>query len=201
MNKIKFILSLHEKLSGMPENEIEERLNFYSEMIEDRIEEGLSEEEAVADIGNIDDIADQIISDIPLTKIVKNKVKNKKKKKLRAWEIVLIAVGSPLWFSLLVAAFAVIIAVYASIWAVVISLWAAVVSLFVSFLGGIGALIIFSIGNNVPLGLGIFGCGVVCAGLSMFLCYGCLKATKGAVWLAKKFIVGLKKSFRRKEAA
>lgn len=199
MNKLKFILSLHEKLSGMPENEIEERLNFYSEMIEDRIEEGLSEEEAVADIGNIDDIANQIISEIPLTKIVKHKVKTKRK--LRAWEIVSISVGSPLWIVLLAAAFVVTIAVYASIWAVVISLWAADLALAIAFLGGIGGLVIFSISNNVPLGLALLGCGIVCAGLSMFLFYGCLKATKGTVWLAKKFIFWLKKCFRRKEEA
>ena len=199
MNKLKFILSLHEKLSGMPESEIEERLNFYSEMIEDRIEEGLSEEEAVADIGNIDDIANQIISDIPLTKIVKNKVK--KKRKLRVWEIVLISVGSPIWFSLLVAAFAVIISVFASIWAVVVSLWAVDFALALCFLGCVVALVLLSIGNNVLLGLALLGCGIVCAGLSMFLFYGCLEATKGSVWLLKKFIFCLKKCFRRKEDA
>ncbi len=199
MNKLKFILSLHEKLSGMPENEIEERLNFYSEMIEDRIEEGLSEEEAVADIGNIDDIADQIIADIPLTKIVKNKVKTRRK--LRAWEIVLISVGSPLWLVLLIAAFAVIISVYASIWAVVVSLWAVDLALAICFLGGIGGLVIFSIGNNVLIGLALLGLGIVCAGLSMFLFYGCIYATKGTVWLLKKFILGLKNCFRRKEEA
>ena len=199
MNKLNFILSLQEKLSGMPENELEERLNFYCEMIEDRIEEGLSEEEAVAQIGNIDDIADQIIADIPLTKIVKHNVK--KQRKLRAWEIVLISVGSPLWLSLLIAAFAVIIAVYASIWAVVVSLWAADFALAVSFLLGIGALVIFSIQNNLLIGLALLGCGIVCAGLSIFLFYGCLKATAGTVWLVKKFVFLIKKCFRRKEEA
>lgn len=47
MTKIKFLLSPHNKLAGLPQDEVEERLNFYSEMIEDRIEEGLSEEKTV----------------------------------------------------------------------------------------------------------------------------------------------------------
>ena len=79
MTKLQFLLSLHNKLSGLPQNEIEERLNFYSEMIEDRIEDGLSEEEAVSEIGTVDEIAEQIVSDIPLTKIAKEKIKPKRR--------------------------------------------------------------------------------------------------------------------------
>ena len=48
MTKLNFLLSLNEKLAGLPKNEIEEHLNFYVEMIEDRIEDGMPEEEAVA---------------------------------------------------------------------------------------------------------------------------------------------------------
>ena len=39
MNKQEFLMRLREGLSGLPQNEIEERLTFYSEMIDDRIEE------------------------------------------------------------------------------------------------------------------------------------------------------------------
>ena len=53
MTKLQFLLALHDKLTGLPRDEVEERLNFYSEMIEDRMEDGLSEEEAVAAIGSV----------------------------------------------------------------------------------------------------------------------------------------------------
>ena len=53
MTKLQFLLALHDKLAGLPQNEVEERLNFYSEMIEDRMEEGLSEEEAVLAAGDV----------------------------------------------------------------------------------------------------------------------------------------------------
>ena len=46
MTKLKFLFELRDRLEGLPYDEVEERLNFYSEMIEDRMEEGLSEEEA-----------------------------------------------------------------------------------------------------------------------------------------------------------
>ena len=45
MTKNEFISRLRARLSGLPKDEIRERLAFYGEMIDDRIEEGLSEEE------------------------------------------------------------------------------------------------------------------------------------------------------------
>ena len=44
MNKQEFLAELRKGLSGLPQDDIEERLIFYDEMLEDRIEEGLSEE-------------------------------------------------------------------------------------------------------------------------------------------------------------
>ena len=49
MNKVEFLEQLRRGLNGLPQEEIEERVTFYSEMIDDRIEEGFSEEEAVED--------------------------------------------------------------------------------------------------------------------------------------------------------
>lgn len=94
MNKQEFLMRLREGLSGLPQNEIEERLTFYSEMIDDRIEEGLSEEQAIGEIGDIDEIISQIVADIPLAVLVKEKVKPSRK--LRVWEIVLLILGSPI---------------------------------------------------------------------------------------------------------
>ena len=45
MNKKEFLSSLNKKLSKFSKQEVKERLVFYSEMIDDRVEEGLSEEE------------------------------------------------------------------------------------------------------------------------------------------------------------
>ncbi len=51
MNKREFLQKLENGLSGLPREDIEQRLSFYAEMIDDRIEDGFSEEEAVAGIG------------------------------------------------------------------------------------------------------------------------------------------------------
>ena len=45
ITKQEFLLQLREKLSGLPQADIDERVAFYGEMIDDRVEEGLTEEE------------------------------------------------------------------------------------------------------------------------------------------------------------
>ena len=82
MTKLNFLLTLHEKLAGYPKEDVEERLSFYSEMIEDRMEEGLTEEEAVAAVGSVEDIAAQIASELSPEK--KEQRSKKPKRKLKA---------------------------------------------------------------------------------------------------------------------
>ena len=199
MTKIKFLLSLHDKLSGLPQDEVEERLNFYSEMIEDRMEEGLSEEEAVAAVGSVDEIAEQIAGEIPLSKLAIEKIKPKRK--LRAWEIVLLALGSPIWLSLLVSAFSVVISLYAVIWAAVISLWAVFGALVGCAVGVVVEGVFFAVGGSSLVGLAVIGAGLVCGGLSIFMFFGCVAATEGVVLLTKKAFLGVKKCFIKKEEA
>ena len=209
MTKNEFLGALRARLSGLSESDIEEHISFYSEMIEDRIEDGASEEDAVCGIGSVEDIAAQIIADVPLTKIAKERIKPKRR--LRAWEIVLLAVGSPIWFSLGIAAFAVILALYIVLWSLIISLWAVFVSLVACALGlsvaGIAMIggpyvfagVIMASESHVFSGIALIGVGLVCAGLAIFLFFGCNAATKGAILLTKKIALGVKKAFMRKE--
>lgn len=199
MNKIDFLLLLHDKLSALPAEEVEEGLNFYSEMIEDRIDEGMTEEEAVASVGSVDDIAAQIAADIPLVKIAKKNLKPKRR--LAAWEVVLIVLGSPIWISLAATAFAVIVSIFAVFWSVIVSLWA----VFVSLAACGGALpiagVIFLCTGSTAGGVTAIATGLASAGLAIFAFFGCLAATKGAAWLTKRTIIGIKRSFIRKERA
>ena len=193
MTKLQFILSLHDKLSGFPQDDVEERLRFYSEMIEDRMEDGFSEEEAVSAVGSVDEIAAQIAAEIPLAKIVTNRIKPKRR--LKAWEIVLLALGSPIWISLGIAAFAVILSLYISLWAVIISLWAVFASVAVCAFGVTVAGLGFALGVNGLVGMAMIGVGVICAGLSILAFYGCKAATKSILLLTKKMAIWIKNCF------
>lgn len=199
MKKIEFLLQLYDKLSALPQEDVEERLAFYDEMINDRMEEGLSEEEAVAQIGNVDEIASQIIQETPLSRLVLEKIKPKKRRK--AWEIVLLALGSPVWLSLLIAAFAVVLSLYVVLWVVVICFWSAFASVAACSLGGVAAGIVFACCGHGTSGAIMIAAGLICAGLSVFLFYGCKAATKGTVLLTKKIILGIKRRLVKKEDA
>ena len=197
MNKSEFLLALAEGLASLPWEDTEERLNFYSEMIDDRIEEGLSEEEAVAAVGSPKDIVNQLLADAPLTTIVKSKISQKKS--WRAWEIILLVLGSPVWLPLLLAAAAIILSVYVTIWAIVISFWA----IFVSFAACGLALILTGIASiffsNIFVTIALIGCGLILAGGAIFLFFVCKLLTLGTARLAKIMVLGIKKSFSRKE--
>ena len=197
MNKHEFLAELRKGLSGLPKEDIEERVAFYGEMIEDRVEEGCSEEEAVSEIGSVDEIVSQIVAETPITKIVKERVSPKRS--LKAWEIILIILGAPIWLSLLIAVFAVLLSVWVAVFSVVVSLWAVAVSLVAMLIGGIAAGVVIIVKGGVWQGIALLGAGLACAGVGILLFIGCLYAVKGIVFLTKKIAVGLKKAFIRKE--
>ena len=193
MTKLQFILSLHKKLSAYPKNEVEERLRFYSEMIEDRIEEGLSEEEAVAAAGSVEQIAAQIAADLSPAE------PPKQKRHIKTWEILLLVLGSPVWLSLLLAALAVILSIYVSAGSILISLWAVFASLIGCAIGStvLGIGLVLS-GIAIP-GIAVIGAGIFSAGLAVFLFFGCKYLTKTFVVLTKNAGLWIKNRFLKKE--
>ena len=78
MNKTEFINQLSAALTGLSEEDIKKSVDFYTEMIDDRIEDGMPEEEAVAAVGSIDEIRSNILQEIPITRIVKEKITPKR---------------------------------------------------------------------------------------------------------------------------
>ena len=199
MSKREFLARLRRGLVGLPQDDLEERLIFYSEMIDDRMEEGLSEEEAIIEIGSVDQVISNIIDDTPLTDLVKEKIRPKRT--LRVWEIVLLVLGAPLWLSLLIAFAAVIFSVYIVFYSVIISLWAVMVSVGATVIAAIVlGFVAIIYGNTLP-GIALFGLSLFCAGLTVFCFFGCKAATKGTIFLTKKSLLGIKYLFVGKEGA
>lgn len=197
MNKQEFLTQLRNGLVGMPQDDLEERLLFYEEMIDDRMEEGCSEEEAVSEIGSVEDVISQVVAEIPLTKLVKEKIT--KKKGMKVWEVILLALGSPIWLSLLIAVLSVVLSIYVSLWSVVISLWSVFVALVGCAIGGVIGGVFIAIKGYVASGVATLAAGFVCAGLSILLFYGCVAVTKGFLIFTKKMVVWMKKCLIKKE--
>lgn len=166
MNKQEFLARLKAGLGGLPTEEIEQRISFYGEIIDDKIEEGLSETEAVSSLGGVDKVIEGILEEIPLTVIVKKRIKPKNP--LKGWEIGLIIAGSPIWGSILIALLAVAFSVYASLWAALISVWAMTLSFAVGSIAGIVMLFVGLFTKNAPMGFAMLGAGLFLGGLAIF---------------------------------
>ena len=190
MTKREFLDELAAKLKHLPAQEREERVAFCGEMIDDRMEEGLSEAEAVDAICRDEGFDARAEEAVPEEAVPEDAPSPKKRK---GWETVLIICGMPLWLSLLVAAFSVVVSLYASLWAVIVSLWSVFAALVGSAFGGIVGGIGFAIGGFGLTGLALIGAGLAAAGLSVFCFMGCRQLTRGALWLTKRPFVKNKK--------
>lgn len=198
LKKEAFLNELRNRLSGLPQSDIEDRISFFGEMIDGRIEDGMSEEEAVAGMESVDAIVAQIMSEIPLARLVRNKVKPEKGHSV--WKVVLLICLFPIWFPLLIAVAAVLFSLLIAAWAVIISFYITAGSLVIASLGCVIATgAYFGIGRIVP-GIGGFGAIFVCIGLSILFFLLSIAMTKGTVFLTRKMFIGLKTSFVGKEA-
>ena len=198
MTKREFLEELRKRLSDLNDRDFAASVAYYEEMIDDRMEDGLSEEEAVKEIGTPADAASHILEDMPLGKLIKARVTPKNK--LPVWAIVLLIVGSPIWVSLLIAALSVLISVYAALWSVIVSLWATELALAVSSLASLIAAPVLFITRYAWTGLASIGAALFMAGLAIFLFFGCFYATKGMCVLSKQIFLLIKRSFVRKGA-
>ncbi len=199
MKKVEFLNALQQQFSILPQNEAEERLLFYSEMIEDQMEEGRSEEDAVSAVGSVDEIVAQAVAEIPLSKIAKERIKAKRR--MHPWELLLLFLGSPIWLSLGIALFAVLLSLYLSLWAIVIALWSVFVSLIACAFAGVIVGVILAGFGRLPVGFGLIGAGLICAGFGIVLFFVCKPATQGTALLAKKTGLWIKKCLMKKEDA
>ena len=197
MDKYDFLLALEERLADLPEADRQSSLDFYAEMLDDLMEGGMTEQEAVASLGSVDAIAQEILMDTPLPKLIKAKMKPKRR--MRAWEIVLIAVGSPVWFPILIALFAVALSLYITLWAVVISLYAADLAFAISAPAGIIAAIALFVSGKPAAALLFLGAGLVLAGLTILWLLLCNLTAKGTWQLGKLTLRGIKACFVRKK--
>ena len=184
MTKLEFLNELERQLSGLPQAEINKTTSYYSEIISDKIEDGMTEEEAVSSLGNISEIAHRVFMEAPVSQVIKSKIK----KPFPTWAIVLLVLGFPLWLPLLIAFFAVIFSVYVVVWAVIIFFWAAAVGIILGgFATAVSSAFIFSTGTAV--GLFTLGGGVFLIGLGILLIFPVFLLSKVLVkftaWFAK----------------
>ena len=150
MKKNEFLNSLKSRLKAFNESEVKSIMDFYDELIEEKKENGLSEEEAIASFGDMNSIVNKVSADLVLTRS-NNQTSNPAKNFLIILGIcaspILIPIGialSAVVFSLIVVVFSLLISFLVSGIAVLVALIPMVISMIMS--GTAPSIIIMAVG-------------------------------------------------------
>ncbi len=192
MTKKEFLSALSRGLSKLPRKEREERVNFYAEMIDDRIEEGMPEPDAVASVGTVEGTVSQILAERPAVA----EEPPRKSGGGRVGVILLLLLGFPIWFPILLTFF---ITVASLLFSLFVTLWAVEISFAAGAVGGVGTFFVLLATGQAAAAFFTLGGALVSGGLAILLLFGAIAATK-ALWrgisAVCRMIAGL---FRRKE--
>lgn len=182
MTRDEFLGRLGELLACLPAEQVEETKAFYAEAIADRMEDGMSEEEAVAAMGTPGEVAEATLDDLPA--VPRAIARTRRRSTALLW--VLAIVGSPVWVPLLAAFAAVAVTVYICIWLLALCVW-----IVAATLGGVGVVGLLLAVSGVIIGH--FPYALASAGVGLGVGAG--------AWAASKQIARLSVLWARKAAS
>ena len=160
MTKTEYLKSLKRALRPVKNEERKKSLAYFSEVIDDRMEDGVSEEDAIAELESVEAAAERIIAEAQAL--------GQLKPKRGIWEIALIILGFPLWFPVLLTIAIVVLTIYGLVWVIIGSLFITSAALGLCGVAGIFCLFMY-LGTNPAAGFAVLGTGFVSAGLGVAL--------------------------------
>lgn len=189
MTRDEFLIQLGELLACLPADQVEETKAFYAEAIADRMEDGMSEEEAVAAMGTPGEVAEATLDDLPA--VPRAIARTRRRSTALLW--VLAIVGSPVWVPLLLAFVVMALAVYVCIWVLALCVW-----VIAAALGAVGAAALALVAAGVAVGhvpyvIAMLGCGLAFIGAALLVGAG--------AWAVSKQIARLSALWARKAAS
>ena len=108
MTRDKYLKELRLFIGKLPKEDRKRILEFYNELIDDKLEAGQTEEEILLEFGTPEDLAKQIFQDNGQTYSPPNTTS-------KVMKVSAIVLGSPIWFSLLFIAATIAVATVASL--------------------------------------------------------------------------------------
>lgn len=163
MTRDEFLNRLGELLACLPADQVKETQEFYAEAIADRMEDGMTEAEAVAAMGTPGEVAEATLDELPA--VPRAIARTKRKSTALLWALAI--VGSPVWIPLLLAFVAVAVAVYICIWVLALCVW-----IVAAAFGGAGLVgLLFAVDGiiigHVPYVLASMGMGFASIGVAL----------------------------------
>ena len=163
------------------------------------MEDGLTEAEAVAQLPAPEDAAQEILLSQPLARIVAERVRPKRR--LGAWEIALLVLGSPVWLPLLLSLGVLVLTAYLLVWVAALVLWSVDISCAAAALCGLVGMAAGILQRNMDLELFSVGAALAGAGFTILFFFASLWATKASARLGRSLLRALKAQIIGKEAA
>ena len=196
MTKNEFLDKLRSALAGLPQEEIEKTIDYYCEIIDDAIEDGEDEQSVIGRMG-IEDIVEKIITETPIRKFVKEDVR---RRNLSTSFIILLILGSPIWFPVLTALVTVAFSLYIVIWTLVAVLFVVFAALAVSSVAMLIMSPLLIIARPIKA-MFAFGSALVCAGAAVFMFYLSVWSAKLTVKFTLLMIRSIKNNFIKRSDA
>lgn len=197
MKKDEFLSSLERLLRSLKREERNRFLSYYVEMIDDYMEDGCGEEDAIQRIGNPGEIAQEILSDREARPVRPTPAW------MKAGVIVLLILGSPLWGSLVLAvlccalaAVIMVMAAYVVIWCIPVIFGAfSISSLVLAVVSTIGSVLLMF--RDTATGIVQMGFGILFVGLFLVTALLTWEVGKRFVGVTKKFSIWLAGLFQK----
>lgn len=185
MKKAEFVELLRQELAVLPQGELDKHLNYFEELINDMMDDGMSEEEATARLGDPSQAAKQILESMPNPPKPTFRPEKANVKKVSFWMALGLILSSPLWITLLAVGVAVIVTVVVVVLAVLAAVCAVVLALIV---GGIGMIVasFLTVGTSAATGAVMVGVGLLCVGLGILAGFAVAGLVKLLRWAACK---------------
>ena len=196
MTKQIFLNELAAALHQLPREERYRTLSYYDELIDDRMEDGQGEEEAVASLGDPEQIVREILGE-------ETEEKESKSTGRKVWLIVLLILGFPLWGTLLIAGIVILLCVYICLFIPVIVLGALAIGFpLAAILGAVGLpFLVLDVGlmaGGLPAGLFQLGLSITLLGLSVLCALGFYFTGKATVKVGRELWRRFRRSVSKK---
>lgn len=196
MNKEEFLTTLRSELEKKSVSNIDNMIEYYDEMICDRIEDGMSEEDAINSMDSISTIVNEAVLDKTIPTLMKEKV-SKSRKEAKAnghsvlW-IVLAILGFPIWLPLLLTFGIVIFVLFVLLWVLVLTCFIVLISF---ALAAVACLALPFFAFSAPSLFLCIGAALVLGGLTVLLWKPICACAKALTRLIADFLRAVKRLF------
>lgn len=190
MTKNEFTRVLKGRINHLPKAERRKILQYYYEMISERMEDGMTEEEAINALGDIDELLSEYT---PVSK------EPRRGAKLRPWHIIMLIIGAPLWIPLVAAMLVIMLAFYIIIWVLVAVAYVVFMALAVCGFACMLTAIFSMFSGGAPYFFMLLGAGAVLSGLAVFWLMVCNLFAKAMAKVTAKTSKGVFRFFFKRK--